>query len=147
MPTKPKTKEKERYIESIGRRKSATARVRIYPKTSTPTKDKGAAKLAFTINDRPFSKYFPRERSQKTARAPFEALSTAFETSVKIEGGGYTAQAEAVRLGLARALNDLNEKWRPRLKEEGFLTRDSRRVERKKPGLRGARRPQQWRKR
>ena len=164
MPTpKPKTekkpaKDKSRYIEAIGRRKSATARVRIYPSTTKPLKEitqveKSATtlidpkKVDFIVNEKPLDEYFPLKRLTQTALAPFNILNVTFKATVKIQGGGTTAQAESIRLGLSRALNDLNEKWRPRLKSEGFLTRDPRAVERKHPGLRKARRPQQWRKR
>lgn len=148
MPTpKPKTptKDKNRFIEAIGRRKSAIARVRIYPSTNKRLVPED--KLDVVINDKEIAAYFPKEHLYQTAVAPFSALNVAFKISAKVCGGGEVAQAEAVRLGLARALNKLNDKWHTPLKTAGFLRRDPRTVERKKPGLRKARRPQQWRKR
>lgn len=150
---------KDRYIEAVGRRKSAIARVRIYPSTNKALKsvseDKGDASadvfnvssLDITVNDRTIHKYFCLNRDCQTVAAPFIVLNATFRTTIKIVGGGTSSQAEAARLGLARALNALNEKWRRPLRAAGYLTRDSRKVERKKPGLRKARRPQQWRKR
>ena len=156
--SKAKSKDKSRYIEAIGRRKAATARVRIYPSTNKPLKDVAKKdddrphltdpqKLDFTVNEKSLGEYFPTSRLSQTALAPLNILNVTFTTTVKVRGGGVAAQAEAIRLGLSRALNDLNEKWRPRLKSSGFLTVDARKVERKHPGLRKARRPQQWRKR
>lgn len=154
-----KEKVKERYIEGVGRRKEAIARVRIYPSTNKPISDivvqKNAdaaplvalSKLAVTVNDIPLHKYFALERHAQAAAAPFRVLSTFFTATVAVHGGGITAQAEAVRLGLARALQTLNGTWRAPLKAGGYLTRDPRAVERKKPGYRSARAPQQWSKR
>lgn len=151
------TLKNSKYVEGIGRRKTAIARVRIYPSTSKPLKEIlqveeiphiiPTSNLDFTVNEKSLAKYFPGEKLAQIAIAPFRDLSVFFQATVKVEGGGVAAEAEAIRLGLARALSIQNEKWRPRLKALGFLTRDSRMVERKHPGLRKARRPQQWRKR
>ena len=150
---------KDRYIEAVGRRKSAIARVRIYPSTNKALKsvsdDKEGApagvlnisSLDITVNDRILDKYFRLNRDCRTVATPFIILNVSFKTTIRIAGGGTSSQAEAARLGLARALDELNEKWRKPLRGAGCLTRDSRKVERKKPGLRKARRPQQWRKR
>ncbi len=135
---KQKSADKERYIEGIGRRKTATARVRIYPG------DKGNKVI---INEKAVSEYFSLEKQRQAALAPFEIVGVKFKTSVRVSGSGLSAQAEAVRHGLSRALIEHNKEWREKLKPLGYLTRDSRMVERKKPGLRKARRPQQWRKR
>lgn len=151
-------KEKTRYIEAIGRRKTAIARVRIYPSTNKPLKTimEGkeanirllpADKLDVTVNEKTMNEYFKVERLRQVVAAPFNVLNTIFKTSVMVKGSGPKAQAEAIRLGLARALKNLNEKWHTPLKTAEFLKRDPRIVERKKPGLRKARRPQQWRKR
>ena len=87
-------------------------------------------------------------KSQNVVTAPFRNLSLQnFNVSALVRGGGLNAQAEAIRLGVARALIAVNPSHRPNLKTAGYLTRDQRMVERKKPGLRKARRPQQWRKR
>jgi small subunit ribosomal protein S9 len=131
-------KKTEKYIEGIGRRKTASARVRIYPGSKSET---------FKINGKDLKDYFSTSKQEKTALAPFELLEEKFKVTVQIEGGGSNAQAEAVRHGLSRALVKHNEKWRKELKERGFLTRDPRMKESKKPGLKGARRAKQWRKR
>jgi len=138
--------EKERYVGSVGRRKAAIARVRLYPKECTSPFSEGDP-FDVTVNGRPLLNYTSLSRLRKTAVAPFAAVGTAFKATVRVTGGGITGQAEAIRLGIARALIVINVAWRPRLKSLGFLRRDPRVVERKKPGLRKARRPQQWRKR
>lgn len=156
-PSKPAKaeKDKSRYIEAVGRRKSAVARVRIFPSTTKALKEIqtetatviDAKKLDFAVNGRPVGNFFPTDRLVQSAIKPFAVLNVFFKTTARVQGGGPTAQAESIRLGLARALNKLNEKWHIRLKKTGLLTRDPRMVERKHPGLRKARRPQQWRKR
>jgi small subunit ribosomal protein S9 len=144
-PAKPKTEtvSKEKYIEAIGRRKTAVARVRLFS-----GRQKTAKTPEVVVNGKPFSEYFPMAKLQKTLLAPFNELSlNEYHATVKTEGGGLSAQAEAIRLGLARALVALNPIWRSKLKSLGFMKRDPRKVERKKYGSRKARRPQQWRKR
>ncbi|OGG37738.1 30S ribosomal protein S9 [Candidatus Jorgensenbacteria bacterium GWA1_54_12] len=126
------------YIEGVGRRKTATARVRIYPH---------AREKKVEVNEKAFEAYFPFEKQRKTVLAPFEVLGKRFAMTVQVRGGGVMAQAEAVRHGLTRALEKNDPDVRKTLKPYGFFTRDPRKKERKKPGLRGARRPQQWRKR
>ena len=156
--TAPKEKNKNRYVEGIGRRKSATARVRIYPSTNKPLKEVAervenknhliqTTNLEVAVNDISLNEYFPQEKNRQVALAPLNLLNVFFKTTAKVEGGGKGAQAEAIRLGLSRALNSLNEKWHIPLKAAGFLTRDPRTVERKKPGLKKARRAPQWSKR
>ncbi len=131
----------ERYFEAVGRRKTAIARVRFFP-----NKNKEGEEIF--INEKKCASYFPFAKQRSTVADPFKALSLKdYYVTAKVQGGGVTAQAEAVRLGIARALILLNPIWRSRLKQFGFLKRDPRMVERKKPGLRKARRPQQWRKR
>ena len=148
MPTKSETKtkkpaSKEKYVEAVGRRKTAVARVRLWsgrPKTSKEPE--------VMVNDISYIKYFPLKKHQTVAKAPFEALSLKeYSATAVVSGGGVSAQAEAIRLGLARTLVALNPLWRVKLKSLGYLKRDPRMVERKKPGFRKARRPQQWRKR
>ncbi len=134
-------KKPDRYLEGIGRRKTAIARVRIYPKYPT------AHKYDILVNDKIFVEYFKTKKLTDIAIASFLGIKTDFKTSVKVFGGGINAQAEAVRLGMARALVALNPIWRSRLKGLGYLKRDPRMVETKKFGFRKARRPQQWRKR
>ncbi|TSA44864.1 30S ribosomal protein S9 [bacterium] len=143
-PAKRKESEvKDKYIEGIGRRKTAIARVRLF------SGRKAGSKLPeLMVNEMPFSEYFPLAKLQKTVLAPFEELSLKeYHATVLVKGSGLSAQAEAIRLGLARALVTLNPIWRSKLKSLGFMKRDPRKVERKKYGSRKARRPQQWRKR
>ncbi len=113
-----------------GRRKHATARVFLRP---------GAG--AIQVNDRPIDEYFKRESLKLIIRQPLMLTETAdkFNVHVRIDGGGMAGQAGAIRHGLSRALVEYNRELRPRLKEAGFLTRDSRAKERKKYGQRGAR--------
>lgn len=128
-----------RYIEAIGRRKTAAARVRIF-------EDK---KQSFIINERTLEEYFPTRQMQTTVRAVFNEanISTQFRVSAHIRGGGPVAQSEALRHGIARALVKRDEGLRRTLKKAGFLKRDPRMKERKKPGLKGARKAPQWSKR
>ncbi len=116
---------------ALGRRKSAVARVYL-----------SAGKGNITINDRPLEDYFKEGSLQYIVNQPFSVTKTEgqFDVKVNVVGGGTKGQAEAIRLGISRALSDLDrEAYRPALKAEGFLTRDSREVERKKPGQPGAR--------
>ena len=123
---------------TIGRRKTSIARVYVKP-------GKGDIK----INDRELKEYFLSEIHQTLAKQALAALKleTSYDVNVNVEGGGITGQAEAVRLGIARALVEINPENKPTLRKEGFLTRDSRMVERKKPGRRKARRRFQFSKR
>lgn len=116
---------------ALGRRKAAVARVYL---------TEGAGKI--TINDRPLEDYFKEDTLRYIVNQPFTITETSgkFDTKVTLVGGGTKGQAEAVRLGIARALCEIDkEAYRPALKAAGFLTRDSREVERKKPGRPGAR--------
>ena len=116
---------------ALGRRKSAVARVYL-----------AAGKGIITINDRALEDYFKEGSLQYIVNQPFAVTKTEgqFDVKVNVVGGGTKGQAEAIRLGISRALSDLDrEAYRPALKAEGFLTRDSREVERKKPGQPGAR--------
>lgn len=132
----------EKYYESIGRRKSAVARVRVSKGGKSDKENK------ITINQKDLGLYFPRLAHKNKVLSPFRVLTLGgYDVSVKVEGGGVAAQAEAIRLGISRALVKLSEEYKPKLKTYGYLTRDARVVERKKPGLRKARRAQQWRKR
>ncbi|MBI2279018.1 MAG: 30S ribosomal protein S9 [Candidatus Brennerbacteria bacterium] len=133
------TKKIERYLATVGRRKTAAARARVTV---------GGKGIHITVNGRELAKYFSVKKLQDAPLAPFAAASLKdAAVSVRVSGGGVRAQAEAVRLAIARALVAHDPAYRPRLKTLGFLKRDPRMVERKKPGLRKARRPQQWRKR
>ena len=134
------TKTEQRYIEGIGRRKAAVARVRI-----TPSK-----KFDVVINDKNLADYFDTTELQNIAKAAFEdieGINETFSMSVHVNGGGIKSQAESVRLGSARALVKFNEELRKDLKKLGYLKRDPRVKERKKPGLKKARKSAQWSKR
>jgi small subunit ribosomal protein S9 len=128
-----------KYIEAIGRRKQSTARVRLH--------NGGSGKI--TINDREFENYLPIAIMQQAVMAPLKDTGTenVFDITVKVQGGGYHGQADAIRLGISRALIDFNPEFRAVLKKSGFLTRDPRVRERKKFGRRSARRSPQWSKR
>jgi len=129
----------EQYFEGIGRRKTATARVRLYPG--------GSGKIL--VNDRPLEDYFPRPVDQYHLLEPLKATETEgrFDITVKVKGGGMSGQAGAIRLGIARALLKMDPNLRPVLRKGGFLTRDARVKERKKPGLKRARKAPQYTKR
>ena len=133
------TKEKEGDVmRSVGRRKTASARVRLMP---------GTGKI--TVNGKPLEVYFPYFEWQNIIKAPLTAVGKekTFDVSVKIVGGGQKGQAIAVQLGIARGLVVWNDELKKSLKTQGYLTRDARVKERKKPGLKRARRAPQWSKR
>ncbi|PKO97138.1 MAG: 30S ribosomal protein S9 [Bacteroidetes bacterium HGW-Bacteroidetes-7] len=126
-------------INALGRRKSAVARVYV-----------NSGKGNITINDRPLEVYFKAETLQYIVKQALELTNTIgmFDIKVNLDGGGYKGQAEALRLGIARALCKIDaEQYRSVLKSNGFLTRDPREVERKKPGQPGARKRFQFSKR
>jgi len=125
-------------INTVGRRKSSVARV--YLKNGAGT---------ITVNGKPFDTYFPQAIIQNTVTAPIRLVdqATAFDINVNVQGGGFKGQAEAIRMGIARALIELNADYRPVLKEAKFLTRDARVVERKKYGKPKARKSFQFSKR
>jgi small subunit ribosomal protein S9 len=128
-----------KYIETVGRRKTSVARVRLV-ETSKPS---------FTVNDKPLEDFFPTAVLQKTVLSPFVTanLSGKFSVSAKTNGGGVSSQAQAVRHGIARALVKNDPELRKTLKVEGFLMRDPRSKERRKFGLKKARKSPQWSKR
>lgn len=123
---------------TIGRRKTSVARVYLTP-----------GKGEITINKKEFKTYFLSEIDQTKVKQPLVAVNMdgQYDITINVEGGGITGQAEAIRLGIARALSDINEENKSPLRKEGFITRDSRMVERKKPGRRKARRKFQFSKR
>lgn len=130
----------KQYTEGIGRRKTATARVRL-----TPAKTE-----KIVVNERAFDEYFKGAAQRKAVRTVLDTKDAGIETyevSVHVYGGGLSAQADAIRLGVARALVKEKADRRTTLKKAGLLTRDARAVERKKFGLRKARRAPQWSKR
>ena len=129
----------DRYFEAIGRRKTAVARVRLYTKGDKE----------FLVNDKSYQKYFDLSEDQETSIASMKKMKCLdkFRVTVIVKGGGHSAQAEAIRHGTARVLVDFNNNFRKRLRKAGFLTRDPRMRERKKFGLKRARRAPQWAKR
>ena len=134
-----------RYYEAVGRRKRAIARVRLFTSDSSQSITEGN----FIINNKSYKEYFPILALQKKIENPFLRLKSTkrFRGTVKVKGGGPTGQAEAVQHGIARALVLFDENFRKKLKKAGYLKRDPRKKERKKFGLKKARRAPQWRKR
>ena len=127
------------YYEAIGRRKESTARVRLMDGSG-----------AFTVNDKEAPVYFPRIGDLQDILRAFNAVgqdANKYDITVKVNGGGVTGQTEAVRLGLARALVLLNGDWTSALRKQGLLTRNPRVKERKKPGLKKARKAPTYTKR
>jgi len=138
-PKASKTSFIGKYISAIGRRKTAIARVRLF----------ADGKNQIIVNQKDYRDYFQVESMQSKVREPIEKMKLIekFDISVVVRGGGVDSQAEAVRHGIARALVKLDETLKKRLRKEGLLTRDSRMKERKKPGLKRARKAPRWSKR
>ena len=128
------------YLFAVGKRKSATARVRMYLKENSNE---------IKINGKDFKTYFPYFEWQNIVELPLKKVNLWGKhlITIHVKGGGVKAQAEAVRHGLAKLLLGFDETWRKTLRSEGWLTRDPREKERKKPGLKRARRAPQWQKR
>ena len=129
----------KKYIEAVGRRKTSTARVRLVP----------ASKNSFTINDREGDVYFPTTELRTIIRQPLEKVAgeSKYAVSVHVNGGGIHSQAEAIRHGVSRVLVKIDEDQKTGLKKAGFLKRDPRSKERRKFGLKKARKAPQWSKR
>ncbi|NPV55884.1 MAG: 30S ribosomal protein S9 [Anaerolineae bacterium] len=128
------------YFEGIGRRKEATARVRVF----------GTGNGMFTVNDKPLDQYFTRIGDKEKIFAPLQVAGfepASMDVTVKVNGGGVNGQMGAVQLGVARALVKLNPELIATLRKGGFLTRDARVKERKKPGLKRARKAPTYTKR
>ena len=128
------------YFYAVGRRKSSIAQIRLYP---------GSKIKEIIINERALNDYFSLDRLQTLVKAPLAAVGQEGKAGVvvKVVGGGINGQAEAIRLGIARALVKFDETCKRSLRNLGYMTRDARVVERKKPGLKKARRAPQWAKR
>ena len=141
-PKKELVEEKKlpKYFYAVGRRKTSVAQVRIFPCEKT---------TQTIINEKKLDDYFSIARMREMVRAPFKVIGKdgKFDFTVLVRGGGINSQAEAIRLGISRALIKFDEALKKQLKDRGYLTRDSRIVERKKPGLKKARKSPQWAKR
>ena len=128
----------DRPVQTVGRRKEAIVRIRLVPGTGE-----------FTLNGRPLDSYFPNKVHQQLIKEPLVTVEKAeiYDVIARLHGGGVTGQAGALRLAIARALIEVDETDRPALKKAGFLTRDARATERKKYGLKKARKAPQYSKR
>ena len=137
--TKAKTTKLQEYYYGLGKRKTAVARVRLYPN----------GKGSFTVNDKPLEEFVKISTGVNIIKSPLKLTGMVknFDVSVKVDGGGTSAQTDAIRHGISRALLEYNDTLRGTLKKAGFLTRDARVKERKKPGLKRARRAPQFSKR
>lgn len=131
------TTKENRYIEAVGRRKTSVARVRITP----------ATKISITVNDKEFEKYFPTPTLKRLVLSAFNDVPEKFSITSKLNGGGISSQAEALRHGISRALVSHDPNLRTKLKVKGFLKRDPRAKERRKFGLKKARKAPKWSKR
>jgi small subunit ribosomal protein S9 len=138
------SKKSDKYFLGIGRRKTSTAQVRLYPQ-----KKSEETSIEMTINGMEYKKYFPLKKLQEVVTSPINLLhlQNRFKISCIVSGGGVPSCAGAIRLGISRALIEANPIFKKPLKRIGFLTRDARKKERKKPGLKKARRAPQWQKR
>jgi small subunit ribosomal protein S9 len=137
----------EKYFESVGRRKRAIARVRLYTrKSGDPARDDRAL---MTVNGKDYLDYFTDAFLQERVEGPLKRLKSLgrFKVTVLVLGGGLSGQADAVRHGISRTLELFDANFRKKLKKAGFLTRDPRRVQRKMPGLKKARKGPRWSKR
>lgn len=139
MPAQPKTKKKNNYYYANGKRKSSVATVRIIP----------GGKGDIVINEKPMQEFCQVKAQEDSITAPLElcGVNGKVDISARVHGGGCNAQADAIRHGISKALLEYDEMFRASLKKAGFLTRDSRVKERKKFGLKRARRSPQWSKR
>jgi small subunit ribosomal protein S9 len=133
------TKKTEKYIESVGRRKEAIARVRLVESKTN----------SITVNQKPLAEFFKTENLQKVASDALlgTELPTKYSVTAQVKGGGISSQAESIRLGISRSLVKINEELRKDLKKKGYLKRDPRAKERRKFGLKKARKAAQWSKR
>lgn len=137
-------KKGDKYFLGTGRRKMSTAQVRLYPQKKSEEQT-----LEMSINGLDYVKYFPLKKLQEIVISPINLLhlQNRFKITCIVSGGGVTSSAGAIRLGISRALIEANPIFKKPLKRIGYLTRDARKKERKKPGLKKARRAPQWQKR
>ena len=131
------TAKTKQYYEGVGRRKTSVAQVRLIP----GGKGKG------TVNGKDILEFIPEKSRRVFLMTPVVKTGISVDFTIKVSGGGLSGQMEAIRLGISRAIVEMDAAYRPTLKAEGFLKRDSRKKERMKPGLKKARRAKQWRKR
>lgn len=138
----------EKYYEAVGRRKESTARVRVLTKKSTDIQT-DENKGIITVNNKPYCEYFNSESLQEIVDSPLKKLKSLnrFKATVKVNGGGIHGQADAIKFGMSRALVLFDPNFAKKLKKAGFLTRDSREKERRKYGLKKARKSPAWSKR
>ncbi len=136
---KVQQEETRKYTPAVGRRKAASARIRLFE----------SGKGEVVVNGKPLATHLPVETMQTTVLKPLNVVGQAksFDVSAKVLGGGLAGHADAISLGIARALVAHNPEYRPALKAAGLLMRDAREKERKKPGLKKARKAAQWSKR
>ena len=145
--TEEKNEKKEKYFQAVGRRKESVAIVRLFTKKSTDIVDGDYALVR--VNDKDYRQYFSDKILQSIVESPLRKLKSAnrFKATVRVNGGGLSGQADAIKHGLSRALVIFDQNFRKKLKKSGFLTRDPRIKERRKYGLKKARKAPQWQKR
>ncbi|OGN06031.1 MAG: 30S ribosomal protein S9 [Candidatus Yanofskybacteria bacterium RIFCSPHIGHO2_01_FULL_44_22] len=138
---------KEKYYQAIGRRKNSIARVRLYTKKSTDIIEEESALLF--VNGKDYIDYFSDVNLRSVVESPLRKLKSLnrFKAVILVRGGGLSGQAEAIKHGLSRALVQFDQNFKKKLKKGGFLTRDPRAKERRKYGLKKARKAPQWQKR
>lgn len=138
----------EKYYEAVGRRKEATARVRVLTKKSTD-KQESEDKALITVNGMPYDAYFKHRKLQEVLEAPMKKLKSLnrFKAAAIVHGGGSAGQADAIKFGISRALVLFDANFSKKLRKAGYLTRDARVKERRKYGLKKARKGPQWAKR
>ncbi len=139
-----KESKSNKYFQGIGRRKSAVAQVRLFVSSEKKSEEED-----IVVNGKSFNDFFGLSELREIVSSPLKSVgeASAFKATVVVKGGGIRGQAEAIRLGIARALVVFDETFKKSLRDLGYLTRDARIVERKKPGLKKARRAPQWAKR
>jgi len=145
---KPLREGPEKFYEAVGRRKESTARVRVLTKKSSD-KQISEDKAIISVNGKPYYDYFPTVRLQNVVEAPLKKLKSInrFKATVQVSGGGSSGQAGAIMFGLSRALVLFDTNFSKKLRKAGYLTRDPRAKERRKYGLKKARKSPQWSKR
>ena len=138
---------KKKYFEAVGRRKRSVARVRLMTRKSGDELKEDSALM--TINDKDYQDYLQDSDLVAVVESPLRKLKSLhrFKVTVKVAGGGSSGQADAIRHGISRTLEQFDENFRKKLKKAGFLTRDPRKKERRKPGLKKARKAPRWSKR